>query len=447
MACFAGIVARLCIGWRQPALLLAVLLVALSMVLSACGGGEPGGPAPARSRPGEGSLADAALKAEPVAMPGLSAAPAEVVETTRTGLRSLLAVGPLDDGGHAVAWLGREAADARAPWQLWVQRHDRHGRKAGAPRQLAYTTEPIDPRQIAALVRRDATAVVSWATIRPYQSTLPDLMVSALRARHFGLDGKPRSLERVLDEVLWHRGREDAERFEDLVMAQWRDGRYLVGWTVLDAWNRPACTVQRLAADGRPLAPQDRLGPMAARGLRLLPLEAGGWLATTVAQAEDTVLYANITQVEVRPPIGLPLLPTLPSRSFVLDLNTHGRLLLAGVHAQDSREPPAPWSLWFNPAGREADRRQPLAVLPTTGVALDDGTWIGLWPHAASGRMWAQRFDAHAQPLGTPVLTLAGRAVQAMPLTGGGALLAWVGQGADSSGGTHVFTQRLRPQP
>lgn len=435
MAFVPGIVARLCTAW------LAAALVAVSM--SACGGGGQALPVPG----GAARLPETGLKAAPAESPGLATAPSLVVETTRSGHRWLLAAGTLNDGGHAVAWLGREVGDARGPWQLWIQRHDRSGRKVGAARQVAYSTEVADLRQVAALVRRDATVVVAWATQRPYQSTLPDLMVSTVRTRHFTLDGKPRSAERVLDEVFWRRGQPDAERFEDLVMAQWRDGRYLVGWTVLDAWNRPTCTAQRLDAEGRPLAPQDRLGPVAARGLRLSPLEAGGWLATTVAQAPDARLYANITQVDVHPPIGLPLLPTLPLRSFVLDLGAGGRLLLAGVHPQDSREPDTPWSLWFTPAGREADAREPLSILPTTSVVLDDGSWIGLWPHASSGRMWAQRFDARARPLGAPILTLATRAVQALALPGGGALLAWVGPGIDDNGGTSVLTQRLLPSP
>lgn len=386
-------------------------------------------------------------RAQVASSPGLLATPPEAVEATRTGYRSVLAAGVLDDGGHAVAWLGREATQPQAPWQLWVQRFDRTGRKSGAARQLPYADESIDPRQIAAVVRRDATVVVAWATARPYQSTLPDLMVSTVRTRHFGLDGKPRSNERVLDEVLWQRGQPDAETFEDLVMAQWRDGRYLVGWTVLDAWNRPACTVQRLAADGRPLAPLDRLGPVAGRVLRLTTLEAGGWLATTIARAVDGHLYANITQVDVRPPIGLPLLETLPLRSFVVDLGSEGRLLVAGAFASDGPDPLLPWSLWFNTTGREAERSTPLSVMPVLDLALGDGSWIGLWLLPQSGRMWAQRFDARGAPLGGPMLTSAGRAAKALRMPDGGALLTWVGAGADPSAGTSVLTQRLYPTP
>lgn len=389
----------------------------------------------------------ASVEADATGAAGLAAAPPITVDTTRTGYRAMLALGMLDDGGHAVAWLGREASAARAPWQLWVQRYNRNGLKSGPPRQLAYADEPIEPRQIAAVVRRDATVAVAWATVRPYQASLPGLMASAVRTRHFALDGKPRGPERVLDEVVWQLGRTEAATFEDLVMTQWRDGRYLVGWTVLDAWNRPAAVVQRLAADGSLLAPQDRLGPMAGRGLRLTALAAGGWLATTLAPGADARVYANITQVDVRPPIGLPLLPTLPLRSFVVDLGARGRLLVAGTHPNDNREPATPWTLWFAPSGREADRTGSLAVLPAADVALDDGTWIGLWLHAASGRLWAQRLDAHGAPLGGPLLTSATRAIKALALPDGSALLAWVGPGPDSSTGTHVFTQRLAPAP
>ena len=84
----------------------------------------------------------------------------------------------------------------------------------------------------------------SWhGPLRPYQATTPGLLASSVRARHFGLDGKPLGSERVLDEVVWWQGPADAERFEDLVVAQWRDGRYLVGWTAVDAWNRISCVV------------------------------------------------------------------------------------------------------------------------------------------------------------------------------------------------------------
>lgn len=427
MACIAGVVARCSIAWR------------LLLPLAAC-------------------LVHPAAAADPPDPPGLAATPPEVVENTRTGYRSLLAVGTLNDGGHAVAWLAREAKDLQGPWQPWVQRYDRNGRKSGPARAIVIDEgaagsppdAPADPRQVAALVRRDATLALAWATLRPYQSNLPGLLVSSVRARHFGLDGKPRGLERRLDQALWQRGQPDAATHEDVVMAQWSDGRYLVGWTTLDAWNRPSCTVQRLAADGRLLAPLDRLGPVAGRGMKLSTLEAGGWLATTIAQAADGQLHADITQVDVHPPIGLPLLPTLPLRSFVVDLGSKGRLLLAGELPHDARPPQAqntPWSLWFTPGGREADRTGTLPAQPTMGVPLDDGTWVGLWPHAPSGRMWAQRFDAQGAPLGGPLLTNAGRAVQAQALARGALLLAWVGLGADSSGGTNVFMQRLAPVP
>lgn len=392
-------------------------------------------------------LVMAIVSLEAAATTGLTTSPPVVVESTRTGYRSLLALGLLDDGGHAVAWLGREASQHHVPWQLWVQRYDRHGRKSGIARQLAYADEPIEPRQIAATVRRDATVVVAWATAHPYQPNVPTLQVSTVHARHFGLDGKPRGPRRVLEETLWQHGDANAGAFEDLVVAHWRDGRYLVGWTVAGAWRRPTTTVQRLAADGHPLAPQDRLGPVAGRGLRLTPLEAGGWLATTIGQAADGHLHANITQVDVLPPMGLPLLSTLPLRSFVVDLGERGRLLLAGVHPGDAREPDPPWSLWFHPSGREADRAQPLPALPTLDVPLHDGTWIGLWPHPSASRLWAQRFDAQGAPLGAPLLTAAGRATKALALPGGGALIAWVGLGPDSSAGTNVFTQRVLPVP
>ncbi len=395
-----------------------------------------------------------AVLASPVARatnpPGLAASAPEVVDNTRTGYRSLLALGVLEGGGHALAWLGRDVREPQAPWQLWVQRHDRLGRKAGAARQLAYTQEAIDPRQVAAAIRRDGTVAVAWATVRPYQPNLQGLRVSAVHARHFGLDGKPRGAERVLEEALWLQGQPDTITFEDLVMAHWPDGRYLVGWTAASPWHLPAGTVQRLAADGRPLAPPDRLGPMAGRGMRLLTLEAGGWLAGTLAQSADGRLHANITQVDVRPPIGLPLLPSLPLRSFVVDLGTHGRLLLAGLHPQDAPDPsapPAPWSLWFTPQGREADLTSPLPALPTHTVTLGDGTWIGLWPFAAPGRLWAQRFDARGTPLGGPVLTAATRAAQALRLPDGSALLAWVGADTGLGGGTSVFLQRLAARP
>lgn len=382
--------------------------------------------------------------------PGLAASAPEVVENTRTGYRWLLALGELDDGGHAVAWLGREAREPQAPWQLWVQRYDRLGRRSGVARQLAYSGEAIEPRQVAATIRRDASVAVAWATVRPYQPNLQGLMVSAVRLRHFGLDGKPRGTERVLEEATWLKGQPDTATFEDLVMASWRDGRYLVGWTVASPWRRPAGTVQRLAADGRPLAPPDRLGPLAGRGMRLSTLEAGGWLATTLAQAADGHLHANITQVDVRPPIGLPLLPTLPLRSFVVDLDNQGRLLLAGIHphdAPDAAPPPEAWSLWFTPQGREADHTMPLPAMPTHAVALGDGTWIGLWPLASAGRLWAQRFDARGAPLGGPMLTGAARAAQALRIADGSALIAWVGTGTDPSGGASVFMQRLFPNP
>lgn len=426
----------------------AVALLTLATALTGCGGGHGEDPAAEAQTEPDAPLLESQAQAQEqtqwikplFAKPGLVTHTTDIADATNTGHRSLLAIGALDDGGHAVAWLGRDATDYQAPWRLWVQRYDRLGRKAGGPRQLPYSNELIDPRQLAALVRRDGTVVVAFATLRAAGGAWPARQVSAVRTRHFGLDGRPRGIERTLHETQWEAGWPPAQRHEDLAMAQWRDGRYLVGWISLDGSHRIGSEVQRLHADGRTAAPLDRLGPVATRPLQLLTLEAGGFIAKTSTRTPEGLVHAQLTQVDVHPPLGLPLAPSLPMRAFVLDLRSAGRVLVSGQHADDPREVVAPHLQWFSLDGREADTTVALPALPSLAVPLDDGGFVAMWRTRWPDRLDAQRLDAQGAPMGERFQMAGGPVHLAAPLKGRGLATAWL---AYLPGETRVMTQRL----
>ncbi len=417
---------------------LLVLSLLLATSLAACGGGDPATPAtpaaiaaaPPQSQTRAQTQDQGQNQAKASAdAPGLQPQPPRTVDATRTGFRILLDIGATSDGGLALAWLSREPQDTLPSWTLWLQRLDASGQPRAQPVRLPYAEDVGDPSNVAALVRRDGSVVVAYSTFRVEDPAHPELPMSAIPTRQFAADGTPTQTDRVLDAVAVFGGMPRGIRLLTPVIEGWRDGRYLVGWARRDLSPRsgpPAYDVVRLNEDGSPAAPIDRLGPSAASGLRLVTLDEGGWLATVRRQSPAGPLYADIIQIDVPHPLGLPVRTTLPAASFVLDLRKHGSVLFSGQHANGPEGLTDPYSLHFRPNGREANETVPLPAMPVSAVALEDGDYVTLWPGAPGGRLLAQRHAPRGRAIGTPFATEAPTTAKGAGLRTGGMALAWV---------------------
>lgn len=418
------------------------LCVLLPAWLLACGGGGSDPAAGAATS----ATALAALPSPPQAKatsaePGLQPQPLRVIDTTRTGFRRLLDIGTTADGGLALAWLARERQDTLPSWTLWLQRLDAQGQPLAQPVRLPYAEDVADPRDVAALVRRDGSVVVAYITFRIEDPQHPELPLSAIRTRHFAADGTPAGTEHRLDARPVFGGNPRGTRLVMPQIAGWRDGRYVVGWAVRDFNPRsgpPAYDAVRVNPDGSPAAPIDRFGP-SLDPLRLVPLDEGGWLATVTRLSDMGQLYADIIQIDVPHPLGLPLRPTLPRPSFVLDLRRHGSVLFSGQHGGEPGSLVDPYSLHFRPNGREADETRPLPAMPTSAVALEDGDYVTLWPGGAAARLLGQRYAPRGRPVGAPFATDAVADAMGAGLRAGGMALAWLE--ATSDGETRLLLQ------
>lgn len=414
-----------------------VLCMLLPAWLMACGGGDATTASSARTPALAHALATLPAQAKASAeasAPGLPPQPLRVVDATRTGLRRLLDVGATADGGLALAWLAREPQDTLPSWTLWLQRMDAEGLPRGQPVRLPYAEDVSDPADVAALVRRDGSVVVAYATFRIEDPQQPQLPLSSIRTRHFAADGTPVGTERRLDAVPVFGGNPRATRLVTPLIAGWRDGRYLVGWAVRDFYPRsapPAYDVVRLNEDGSPAAPIDRLGPSLGSRVQLVPLDEGGWLATVTRLSATGQLYADIIQIDVPRPLGLPLRPTLPRPSIVLDLRRHGSVLFSGQHGTEPGSLVNPYSLHFRPNGREADETRPLPAMPVSAVALEDGDYVTLWPDDTGARLQAQRHAPRGRLRGLPFATGAAADAMGVGLRAGGMALAWLDTSSD----------------
>ena len=115
----------------------------IALLLAACGGGggeTPSQPSQARADPGETGASERAVSLPHVrlvsaltsvptaaAVSGLEPRQPQVIDATPAGERVVKAVGALDGGGYAVAWMARGPLVPGVAWELWVQRFNAQG--------------------------------------------------------------------------------------------------------------------------------------------------------------------------------------------------------------------------------------------------------------------------------------------------------------------------------
>lgn len=409
----------------RRSLLSRLVLLPVAATLSACGGGgdsaSDAGAASAQMHAGRGA-----------AQPGLVAEPPQTVDVVARG--SLLAVGRVPHGGHAVVWQTIDDGTGRA-WSLWVQRYGADGMKSGDKTLLLSSTmaPEITGFGMSALVRRDGSIAIAYVVERDAVPGGAQRLLD-VRTRLFALDGTPLGSEHVIQSVVAQRtgGMFYSVKLSSTEIAQWDDGDYLVAWKtypdVPHGAEHPASNVRRVDSTGQARGDVIDVGGAYAGDLRLATLQDGSWLAETFDPLTPSAqqLYAHIVQFDAKHPLELPETRTMPWQSFVLGLAGGGAVLFAGQFGEGSNVL-SPYSQWYNPAGKAAGPASPLPGIPDSAIALEDGTFVAF-------RGEAQRFDKHGRALGMPFQVQGARRI-GDALEREGMVLAWMQ-------GQAVMTQR-----
>lgn len=449
-------------GWAARLLALGVLLS-----VAACGGGgqlSEGAPHGATfvaaalvARAQAAPLADepaadpgsADLVAPAPSSPGLLPQAPQVVDAAASGERAVIAVGALAGGGHAIVWLAREAGEPEPPrpWTLWTRAYDLEGHPVGPATALVIGQEiPIaSPPSVAAAVLPEGRIAV---TLLSTEADPSGLAADIVRGAVFLPSGALVQPPRVLDTQRHAIGNPRADRLGGPpVMAAARDGSYLAAWRYEPGsylGRAPGWRIQRLSSLGAPLGwihhlPRSNLpADLEPWALRLTPLDEGGWIAHIPRFDSATGWFADITQIDVPRPLGMPLLRDLPARSFVLDLHRRGSVLFTGRQVEAAAGVDSPVMIRFDRWGSE---RAPagLIAFPVAAFALRHGDFVGLWP-AAGGGLGAQRFSPDGDYLGEPFPSPAPVDAPGAGLLRGGLALAWVERVGDE---VRVMTQRF----
>lgn len=435
----------------SPTLTGPVAALCLSLLLAACGGGDPAGPAPATVRTSVAALAGDEITL-PVIGPGLVAGPVEVVDASEMGSRSVRAVGPLASGGHAVVWAARESSDDSEPWTLQVQAFDASGRKVGPAAALDIGTDVKDPLNVSAVVFPEGHVAVGYLATRRTDPVYPGAVEASAFTAVYDLAGAPLAPARRLDTMQSDLFYPRSDRLSGPVeMAGGRDGSYLVAWRLVAGsylGRQSTFRIQRLAADAEPLDWRIHLNRKDFSGalapfdrLRLTMLDEGGWVASQLDSNLERGPFERITQVDVARPLHMPEPGTLAAGSWVLDLRGHGSVLLADRRGSAPGEVIAPFSMHFNRLGLEQDPSAPLPAIPDAAAALRGGDDVLAWRVPAPSPLFkAQRYTPLGVAIGDPFTVNAPGELALAGLRRGGMAAAWVDTAA---GLTRVMTQRF----
>lgn len=412
---------------RAGAACVAGLGVALLAACGGGGGGVIGGPALAQAQ--FASAGDAVVAERS----GLRADPAQVLSASSTQVHSVLAVGALDGGGHAVAWLARPAADAQAEGEVFVQRFGVDGAALGSPLPLP---QRFGPDNLAVHVHADGSVSVATAV-----ASSPDTQTrrTDLRLHRFDAAGQPLGTSEVasVQHQTWDRA---YRSLLNPAFAAWPDGRYALAWAA--QVSTPLGTAVEVSVQAFDAIGQAQGGPVSDReaeyaSFRVSTVPDGGFVLGTLRRGVQP--YQVFTQVGLALPLPLPrateLDPSVPQEAMLLSLHLGGHVFFTGrPGAAGTVE--SPQAQWFGADGLPGGST-PLAALPQGALALADGGFLTL-----SGGS-AQRYTEQAQAVGDAVTLASGEAVPAQALRGdGGVALAWNTRGED--GVSRVVMQRVR---
>jgi hypothetical protein len=427
-------------------------LALLAANLAACGGGGGTTGDPVAAKPVAQPLGNLQPPGLPAPMPPtLVPRRLERLDQTDTGQRRILTLGATSDGGLVVLWLGREPADERASWALWLQRFQANGQRDGDAFEVTYAPDVPDPGNVAAVVMPGGEFMLAWVTDRRQPADEGDAWASTLTLRNYANVGSPIGDELVLDSTLHDPNVPTGKVLGAPVIARWDDGRLLVGWRAhlsdLPAFESDSLRILELSPTGTPLRPMDRLWDFPAPLLELATLERGGWIARTLGGSfTEGSVHARLVQVDLSPPLGLPLPGQLPALSFVLPLRAGaGCVLFGGRHGATNGSLVEPHAQHFSEDGQEDGPAAALPAFPAHALALEGGDYLAFWPQGTGRPMLARRFAPDGSPRGEPFDTGAPDARASTRLPGGGMALAWV---APAAGGGHdVMLQRWDEEP
>ncbi len=418
----------------------------LTLLLAACGGGggdPPGPPSQASAGPGAPGasaqtvgLQDAhttsarstALPSAPTAAAdsGLAPQPPQVIDSAPEGERVVKAVGALDGGGYAVAWMARGPRVPGVAWELWVQRFDADGQRVGDPVRLDIPADVLNAQDLAVNLLPEGRVGVTFVTQRIEDDIS---MITEVHHWPYTLQGTLDGTVRVLDTERYARS---APRFAQLSgpidASTGRDGSLYVSWrfqTPTAPQLVPSVRALRLAADGEPLGWVQRLdgqGESRVYDVNLTALDEGGWVAAMERVSPVGVPYRTFTQLDVPRPLAIPWADTQAAGALLLDLRGHGSVLFTADVNLDTGVQASPRSLHFNARGAAQPARE-LPALPVAAVALRGGDYLTLVPEGT--QLSAQRYTAAGDPVGEPFLTPAAPALVGTGLRPGGLALAW----------------------
>jgi hypothetical protein len=418
-----------------------LLPLPLALLLAACGGGGDGTPSQtslANAGPGVAPGAVwaeelqevqqvAALAAAPTAAArsGLQPRPPQVIDSTPAGERVVKAVGALDGGGYAVAWMARGPLVPGVIWELWAQRFDAEGQRVGPPVRLDIPAEVYNAQDVAVNVLPEGRIGVTFVTLRR------ETGVGTITEVHhwpYNLQGTIDGMVRVLDA--WRNASDFffAGLSGPLETSTGRDGSLYVSWrfrTPVTPQLVPSVRAQRLAADGEPLGWIQRLdgqGESQVSDVNLTALDDGGWVAAMERVSPVGVPYRTFTQLEVPRPLSIPLTQTHAAGAFLLDLRGHGSVLFTANVDPNTGVQTSPRSLHFTVRGVAQPARD-LPTLPVAAIALRGGDYLTLRPDGA--QLSGQRYTARGEPVGHPFTTPATSGLVGAGLARGGLALAW----------------------
>ncbi len=422
--------------------------ITLTLLLAACGGGggetssppsqaraDPGAtgaPAPAGSLPDVRPVSALASVSIAAADSGLEPRPPQVIDAAPDGERVIKAVGVLDGGGHAVAWMARGPRVPGVAWALWAQRFDAEGQRVGDPLRLDIPADVQNAQDLAVNVLPEGRISVTFVTRRVENDTD---MITEVHHWPYSLQGTIDGTARVLDAERYPR---NAPLFAQLsgpvVASTGRDGSLYVSWrfqTPATPQLVPSVRVLRLAADGEPLGWIQRLdgqGGSRINDLNLTALDEGGWVAAMERVSPVGVPYRTFTQLDVPRPLAMPLTETQAGGAFLLDLRGHGSVLFTANVDPDTGVQTSPRSLHFTVRGAAQPERG-MPILPVAAVALRGGDYLTLVPDGA--QLSAQRYTEAGDPVDTPFTTAATPGLVSAGLPRGGLTLAWTTSAPD----------------
>ncbi len=433
----------------------------LTLLLAACGGG--GGETPSPPSQASAGPAAAAAPAQAVGLQevhpvsaltsaptaavdsGLVPRPPQVIDTATDGERVVKAVGALDGGGHAVAWMARGPRVPGVAWALWVQRFDAEDQRVGDPVRLDIPTSVVNAQDLAVHLLPEGRIGVTFVTERVENDRYK---ISEVHHWPYTLQGTIDGMPRVLDAERYPRSAPLHVNLSGPIEASTgRDGSLYVSWRFFTATLPqlvPSVRALRLAADGEPLGWLHRLdgqGVSRVSDVNLTALDDGGWVATMEHVSLAGVRYRTFTQLDLPRPLAMPLTETQAGDAFLLDLRGHGSVLFTADVDLDTGVLASPRSIHFTARGVAKPARA-LDRLPVGGVALRGGDYLTF--DDAGGQLLARRYTPGGDPVGEGLMTAAAPGALSAGLRRGGLVLAWVA--TTPEGLMQVLSQRIAPR-